>query len=358
MKYISKFEKSLRTYKNIEEYRLNMLNNFLSIDNLALSAKMVCRGKARHHIEPTIFTGNPVGFLYTLYRDVLSGSYIGPAYRKHKIKERKERVIYAPEFVDKIVHHMINNILREYFERFFYEHSYSCCRDKGTEKCSLTISKFQYRALKHYKDPQLLKLDLSKFFYTIDRNILIDRLLEIRVPILIIKLLSNMWSKYENEIGLPLGNLTSQLLANVYMDVFDKYVKHILKVKYYVRYADDMFFILDGIERAKEVRDLSIRYLEDELKLIVNPVKVYIVKAKRFEGIGCKYIKGMVYPLGRNKKKLREYFKNFDIDNIKGWISKHKHCKINNLILSLCKEFSIDPEYLKVKNTNLSIWKK
>lgn len=359
MRKPSKYELHLKyDYNNIKDFKDNMLREFLSIENLVEAYRLATRGETSFRSEATKFSIYPEKFLIEMREDIINDAYIGLPYRKHTLKERKTRTIYAPCFTDKILHHAFNNIVREFYERRFYKHSYSCQRDKGTETCTLALQRFQRYALKYYKDPYLLKLDITKFFYSIDRDILISILLKDGMPEKMVMLLKRLWDKYENPKGLPLGNLTSQMFANSYLDPFDKYIIHILKIKCYVRYADDMFFIVDGKEQAEELRIKAESYLTQILKLEVNPRKVYIVKAKEFDGIGCKYKKGLMYPLGRNKKMLRSYYEKYDIDNIKQWIARNKYCRIENLIRYNCEKYCVPISLLEISNTPLNLCKK
>ncbi len=125
----------------------------------------------------------------------------------------------------------------------------------------------------------VLKCDIRKFFASIDHEILI-RILEDRIADKdIIWLLRNVIDSFSignSGVGLPLGNLTSQLFCNVYMNEFDQFVKHELKAKHYIRYADDFVFLSDDKKWLNEQLPKINKFLEQKLKLHMHPDKVYI----------------------------------------------------------------------------------
>jgi len=129
----------------------------------------------------------------------------------------------------------------------------------------------------------VLKCDIRKFFASIDHVVLFG-LLQNRIPDPdILWLLGEVVGSFSSRsaldggrVGLPLGNLTSQLLVNVYMNEFDQYVKHVLKASHYIRYADDFVFISYNKKELELLRPSIETFLEEKLKLVLHPDKVFI----------------------------------------------------------------------------------
>ncbi len=216
-----------------------------------------------------------------LHSDLINKTYKHGSYYAFKINDPKPRDIHKATVRDRIVHHAIYRSLYPYFDKKFIFDSYSCRNKKGTHKA---LNRFRDLARKvsqnNTKTAWVLKGDIRKFFANIDHQILKDILRKYIKDDDIIWLLGRVIDSFHTEnnenAGLPLGNVTSQLLINVYMNEFDQFINRKLKVKYYIRYADD-FLILDTDKSYLESLIPKIaEYLGNELKLSLHPDKVYI----------------------------------------------------------------------------------
>jgi len=180
---------------------------------------------------------------------------------------------------DRVVHRAIYRTLYPFFDRLFIADSYSCRNDKGVHKALDRFRSFARRASYNYtRTVWALKCDVRKFFASIDQSILL-RILEKHIPDQsILNLLLGIIESFRTELGkgLPLGNLTSQLLVNVYMNEFDQFMKHQVKAKYYIRYADDFIIFSDNKEQLKTVLLQISAFLEFRLGLKLHPDKVFI----------------------------------------------------------------------------------
>ncbi len=158
-----------------------------------------------------------------------------------------------------MVHHAIYRILYPYYDSKFISDSYSCRNNKGTHRAITQFNKFANKVSRNNtKTCWVLKCDIRKFFASIDQKILINILEQNIKGKDILLLLKNVISSFNSGIvgtGLPLGNLTSQLLVNIYMNEFDKFVKHKLRIKHYIRYADD--FVILSRDKNKLAKTLS-----------------------------------------------------------------------------------------------------
>ena len=215
-----------------------------------------------------------------LHHDLANGVYQHGGYHHFKIADPKPRDIHKANVRDRLVHHALYRKLYPFFDRAFIADSYSCRLGKGTHKAMNRFLTFARQvSLNDTRTCWVLKCDVRKFFASIDHEILID-ILRTRIPDeRLHALLSNIIGSFNSGTagrGLPLGNLTSQLLVNIYMDEFDQFVKHALKAKHYIRYADD--FIILSVNRIELVETLRyiVVFLRDELKLELHPDKVSI----------------------------------------------------------------------------------
>jgi RNA-directed DNA polymerase len=218
--------------------------------------------------------------LRRLFYDLKNKTYRHRTYTHFVVTDPKKRDIHKAVVRDRIVHHLLYTMLYPYFDRKFIYDSYSCRTGKGMHKA---MNRFRYFAGKishnHTRTCWVLKCDIRKFFASVDHDIL-KSILESHITDtstlnLLCDIIDSFHTDGKHDVGLPLGNLTSQLLVNVYMNEFDQYMKHTLKTKYYVRYADD-FVILSQDKQYLDNILLSIDiFLKERLKLQLHPNKVF-----------------------------------------------------------------------------------
>ncbi len=201
-------------------------------------------------------------------------------YHYFKIADPKPRDIHKASVRDRLVHHALYRRLYSLFDRTFTADSYSCRLEKGTHRAINRFRTFARQVSKNdTRSCWVLKCDIRKFFASIDQKILFNiiekHISDNRVRALIANIVGSFDSGIKGK-GLPLGNLTSQLLVNIYMNEFDQFMKHTLKAKYHIRYADD--FVILSHDRAYLTKTLSymIVFLSDRLKLGMHPKKVSI----------------------------------------------------------------------------------
>ncbi|HEX8994149.1 MAG TPA: reverse transcriptase/maturase family protein [Candidatus Paceibacterota bacterium] len=215
-----------------------------------------------------------------LHADLVRKTYTHGGYHHFKIADPKPRDIHKAAVRDRLVHNAIYRVLYPYFDRTFIADSYSCRKWKGTHKA---LNRFRTCARKescnHTRTVWVLKCDIRKFFASVDQRILCTilkrRIIDTDVLWLLDRVIGSFYSTEAGK-GLPLGNLTSQLLVNIYMNEFDQFMKHELKARHYIRYADD-FVILSRDRGELEVMLPKIAtFLHDSLKLTLHPQKVSI----------------------------------------------------------------------------------
>lgn len=281
-------------------------SNLISIENLFQAWEEFRKGKKKKK-DVMFFERNLEDNLFSLYLKLVSKTYRHGGYEDFYVTDPKRRHIHKAAVSDRIVHHLLYKYLYLLFDKTFIYDSYSCRLEKGTHKGVLRLERFLRKASNNYsKDSWALKLDIKKFFANVDHEILLNLLRRKTEEEDILGLLKEVIQSFctEKGKGIPLGNLTSQVFANIYMNQLDQFIKHELKIKYYLRYADD--FVIIGSER-KELEDYIepiAGFLKENLKLQLHPNKMIIRKLSW--GIDfCGYIILPHYILPRTKTKRR-----------------------------------------------------
>ncbi len=258
------------------------------MENLLEAWKEFRRGK-RKKLDVLEFQADLIQQVMELHRDLVGQTYCHGGYHHFRISDPKSRDIHKASVRDRLLHHAIYRKLYPFFDRTFTHDSYSCRIGKGTHKAMNRFRAFAYQVSKnHTRTAWVLKCDIRKFFASIDHEVLYGILQKHVIDRNVLWLLREVvgsfeghqmsvkWGSRTSPKGLPLGNLTSQLLVNIYMNEFDQFVKHKLKAKYYVRYADDFVLLShDKSELEKRLRYIVV-FLHEQLKLELHPNKVSI----------------------------------------------------------------------------------
>ncbi len=204
------------------------------------------RGKKQRK-DVQYFEQNLMANIITLHQDLVMKRYRHSEYEAFNISDPKPRNIHKASVRDRLLHHAIYRILYPYFDTEFIHDSYSCRLNKGTHKAINRFREFAYvESQNHSKTLWLLGRIIGSFHST------------------------------QPGKGLPLGNLTSQLLVNIYMNEFDQFVKRELKAEYYIRYADDFVFLSADKDKLGNMLSSITLFLRNGLKLELHPDKVFI----------------------------------------------------------------------------------
>ncbi len=236
------------------------------------------RGKTSKE-DVTVFTKNLKQNISELQHDLHAGTYRHGPYEQFTIYDPKQRTIHKAQVRDRVVHQALVNIIEPLFEKRFIYDSYSCRIDKGTHAGVARFRDFLRSASSNNtKTVYVLKCDVRKFFATINHEILL-RLLRDKIGgdqiTLLVEHIVRTFSSYSG-VGIPLGNLTSQLFANVYLHELDWYVKQRLGIHYYVRYCDDFVIVTESREEAWKLAMKLEYFLAETLKLELHPNKVSV----------------------------------------------------------------------------------
>ncbi len=252
--------------------------DIVSVENLIAAWKEFLPGK-RNKRDVQFFARDLMHNIIQLHDCLVNMTYAHEGYESFNISDPKPRHIHKASVRDRLLHHAIYRQLYPFFDRKFIADSYSCRANKGTHKANERFTRLARQVSKNNtKACWVLQCDIKKFFASIGQITLIGILEQYIPDKQIMWLMKNVIRSFSLEYGkgLPLGNLTSQLFVNVYMNEFDRYVKHNLKARHYIRYADD-FIILSHDKETLEILIPSItEYLSDILKLSLHPQKVHI----------------------------------------------------------------------------------
>jgi retron-type reverse transcriptase len=273
-----------------------------------------------------------------LHEDLKDKIYKHGNYEEFKINDPKPRTIHKASVRDRLLHHAVYRILYPFFDKTFISDSFSCRNNKGTHKAINKFREFGRTVSKNNtKTCWILKCDIRKFFASINQDILINIIKEYIFDESIISLLKEIIFSFKPN-GLPLGNLTSQLFANVYLNELDQFVKHKLKAGYYIRYADD-FVILSQDKTYLEYLLPGISdYLQNKLWLTLHPDKVFVKTLYS----GVDFLGWVNFPdhrILRNKtknrmfKKIRESSNEKTLNSYLGLLKHGNCCKIKEKIL-------------------------
>ena len=252
--------------------------NIICLNNLLEAWKEFVKGK-RNKPDVQEFSLRLMDNLFIFHEDLSSGNYRHGGYQAFNISDPKPRNIHKASVRDRLLHHAIYRILYLFFDKTFISDSYPCRLNRGTHKALNRFRAFAYTVTKNdTRTCWILKCDIKKFFANINHKILLDILNSYIPDKQIMCLLQEIIESFsiKPDTGLPLGNLTSQLFVNIYMNEFDRFVKHRLKVKYYIRYADDFVFFSENKYWLEELTPRIYCFLAKKLKLQLHPDKVFI----------------------------------------------------------------------------------
>lgn len=266
------------------------------------------------------------------------------------LRDPKTRKISKAHFRDRVIHHALCNVIESTFENGFIYDSYANRIGKGAFKAIERFEHFSQRITKNHTFPAyVLKADIRHYFETVDHDILLQvlksKIKDARIIWLIKKILKN----HSPEKGMPLGNLTSQFFANVYLNELDQFVKHQLKARYYLRYVDDFVILHPSQKVLKEWKSKIDTFLYEHLALELHPDKSKIVQINRgVDFLGFKTFSHYRLLKRRNRRKfkrtLREnifLFENEQIgydelyDFMEGWIAYAQHADTYKLRMNI-----------------------
>jgi retron-type reverse transcriptase len=325
--------------------------HLVDFENLYYAFKKASIGK-RYRWEALKFKSNLEENLIVLQNELIWNLYKPDPYRQFFVLEPKQRLISAPTFRDRVVHHALSQVIEPIFENRFIKENFACRVGYGTHAAMNHIRKCARRAQREWGHYYVLKCDISKYFPSVDHDILkaiIKRnIRDKKVYNLIDIIVRSYESPGQDGKGLPIGSLTSQLFANVYLSPLDHYLKEKFQVKYYARYMDDFIVLHNEKQTLWDLLEEITNYLQDRLKLTLNPKTGIFPDKSGIDFCGYRvwstHVKPRKSTVKRAKRRLRkmallyktnpgilEHAKK-SIDSFLGYI---KHCNGYETTLSL-----------------------
>lgn len=304
-----------------------LYDKIYDIDNLILADKKARKGKLyQKEVQNHILKEKEN--LEELHLLLKEKKFQNSEYKIFTIKDPKERQIFKlPYFPDRIVHHAVLNILEEIFVKSFVKDTYSCIKNRGIHKGLYAL---KHDLKKEEETYYCLKLDIKKFYPSIDNEILKKLLRRKFKDNDLLKLLDNI---IDSVGGLPIGNYLSQTLANFYLSYFDHWLKEVKLVKYYYRYCDDMVILSNNKEGLHKLFHEIQEYLQKELNLEINKShQIFPVNKRGINFLGYKVYHSHILIRPSIKKRFIEMLKKRknkkSIASYIGWLC---HCNSINL---------------------------
>lgn len=263
-----------------------LFETLCTFEHLLAAFRRALRGSG-HSREALRFYVEYEPRLLALQADLMSGQYQPQPYRYFHIRDPKERVISVAPFVDRVVHHAVVGLLEPIYERRFIYDSYATRKGKGSHAAILRAQQF----LRRYN--WFFKTDIEQYFASINHERLLTLLARKVKDAAFLDLTARIIHNGDHAgRGLPIGNLTSQFFANVYLDPFDHWVKTQLKVQGYVRYMDDFVLFAHDREQAKAWRGAVSEYLLNELNLRLKPANSFLNQRSN----GLSFLGARIFP--------------------------------------------------------------
>lgn len=302
----------------------NQFDKYLTYEKLLEAHNKSKKGKCRK-TELIKFNLKQEEYVMWLYEQLKNGTYKHGGYTEFYVTEPKLRKIEKSRYIDRIVHRwLVDNFLIDGFASQFIFHSYACIKDKGMHRAAFYIQDCMKKAKRKWGEYYVLKTDVAHYFNSIDKGILLEILQRKIKDEKLIWLIKEILYAQKREKGIEIGNYTSQIFANIYLNEVDQFIKHDLKVKYYARYLDDSILIVHTKEEAKHALEEIRRFLDEKLKLQLN-AKTQIFKGK--QGVNFCGYKINEYRLkirDRGKRKLKNKVKKLKNEVKRGKMSSHE----------------------------------
>jgi len=299
----------------------NLFDQIISPENLFWAWNSFKSGK-RNKRDVLMFERHLEENIFQLHRELRNKTYKHGPYTGFYIRDPKQRHIHKADVRDRVLHHAIFSIINPIFEETFIPTSFSCRIGFGTHKGVDTLENITRTITRNgTRNCFVLKCDIKKFFDSVDHKILlqiIEKRIKDKDAIWLLKSIIESYTTVParerervNPVprkGIPIGNLTSQLFANIYMNEFDQFMKHELHIKHYVRYTDDFAIASPDRVYLENLIEPISKFLSDHLLLNLHPKKISIRKLNQ----GIDFLGYVIFPkhrLLRTKTRRRMFVK-------------------------------------------------
>lgn len=284
----------------------------------------------------------PMVYVTHILNVLRDGIYVPSRFREFTVTDPKKRLVLALPYVDRIVHQwLIEEFIKPYYLPRFIKDSYACIPGRGSHaavKCIQGYMRDMHQVQGKY---YIVKMDISKYFYNIDRDVLFKILKRAIASPRLLDLLHTIIFSDEARVGIPIGNYTSQYFANIYLNELDQYCQHNLGVKYYVRYMDDFILLAPNKQKAKQWYRAIQRYAESYLHLKLNPKSCFYPSSHGLDFVGYKMTHSCLRLRQRSKRKLNNIIWDYQHDytteadfvtSIAAWLGHAGHANAKTYI--------------------------
>lgn len=342
----------------------NLYENLCAYNNLYLAYKKARKHKTKKHYVIN-FETNLHQNLRKLRLELLFHVYKPKPLINFTIRDPKTRKISKSDFIDRIVHHAVCNILEPIYQKIFIYDSFANQKGKGTLIAIKRFNKFKRKVSKNNTNLiYILKCDIKKYFETVDHEILLNIIKKSIKDEKVIWLIKQILNNYNlgggaRKKGMPLGNLTSQFFANVYLNELDYFVKHKLRIKYYIRYVDDFVILHENKAILEQYKKEISKFLINNLRLNLHPEKSKIKQLN--QGIDFLGFRLFYYHKLLKKRNLKHFKSNlFDPNQeynklylrLEGFLAYSKHASTFKLRKRLINDFESNHQKLSDTEVN------
>jgi retron-type reverse transcriptase len=317
----------------------NLWDKIVDFENLYEAYKTAKRGK-RYRLESLDFVKDLEVNLITLQNNLMWNMYKPSPFRQFYVFEPKKRLISAPNFVDRIVHHAIVRVIENLFEKKFVKETFACMVGRGTHAAMKHVLKCCRIAKCRLGSYYVLKCDIHKFFPSVNHDILKQIVRRTIRDKKLLNLIDKIIDSYEPEgRGIPIGSLTSQLLANVYLDPLDHFIKEVHRIKYYARYMDDFIIIHHDKKYLAQLKVEIEKFVIEKLDMTLNPKTGIFHERQGIDFCGYRVWPTHVLPrkstIKRAKRRLKRFMEIYRnnpgilkhaSDSIQSFLGYIQHC--------------------------------
>lgn len=351
---------------NRKEALMSLYGRIYDTKNLEESYKRTQSGNRKYRKEAIYFAMSKERKLRCLQKELEDRTYRPGSYIEFYVFEPKKRLVHAPHIRDKIVQFSIHTVLQGIYRSVFIKDSYACLEEKGTHEAVHRIQHYMRLAQWKYEEPYIVKIDVRKFFYSINRDIL-KTIYRKKIPeseqdfLRILDMIVD--SSPEGERGLPLGNVTSQDFANIYLNEVDQFCKRYLGLKWYVRYMDDICIIVKDRETARDVLAKIRTYVKDHLDLELNEKTHIYPLAQGINTLGFRIHTTHLEVRNSSKAAMKRRIKKIDEkvqsgrltkkqaqQSVNAWLGHARHSNSYNLAKKIFEKY----DYIQIEDKD---WK-
>lgn len=291
---------------------MNHYDKVIALPNILMAWEQFASGKSNRK-EIIYYWKHLEDHILDLHQELYSQTYQHSEYTQFVVQDTKKRIIHKACVKDRIVHQLVFDYVDALFEKKFIYDSYASRKEKGTHRAVKRLQFFCDRTYgSHSKGCWILKCDIKKFFDSVDHDILYTLIKKAIKEKSLLDLIKKIIDSYDTKRGkgLPLGNLTSQIFANIYLHEFDYYAKHQLRIKKYIRFSDDFVVVSDDKEYLQRVRVAFQMFLKYKLKLVLPQEKTSLRKYHwGVDFLGYIVLPNAILPRTRTRRKVLKKIK-------------------------------------------------